>query len=78
MDPPPPPPPPPPPRTSPTKWERGIWGDDEDGKTKKILDKLLFGEYNSLAEMATDLNGSHKNELIERLLHNQMRKSLQE
>lgn len=58
----------------------GIWGffNDEEERTKKVLDKLLFGEYNSLAEMATVVNGGHKSELIERLLYKQIRKLLHE
>lgn len=40
--------------------------------------KLLFGEYESLEEMATNVNGGQKSELIEHLLYKQMMKLLKE
>ena len=66
----------PPPRISPTEGERfweGIFEDKE-----KVLNKLIFGEYSSLSDMATDINGCHKSELVEKILYKQMRRLLKE
>ena len=53
-------------------WEE-IFEDKE-----KILNKLIFGEYNSLSDMATDINGGQKSELVEKILYKQMRRLLKE
>ena len=66
----------PPPRISPTKGER-FWEEIFEDK-EKILNKLIFGEYNSLSDMATDINGGQKSELVEKILYKQIRRLLKE
>ena len=66
----------PPSRISPTKGER-FWEEIFEDK-EKILNKLIFGEYNSLSDMATDINGGQKSELVEKILYKQIRRLLKE
>lgn len=73
-------PPYPPPRDSPTK------GDEREGggilalrkrrrRAKQNFGKI-FGEYSSLSEMITNVNGGQKSDLVEKILHKQMQRLL--
>ena len=46
----------------------GFGGSSETNKKKKkVLHKLILREYNFLGEMATDLNGGHKSDLVKKI-----------
>lgn len=55
-----------PPCNSPTKGEKFWDFFKEKDEQQKIVKKLVFGEYESLNEMATKANGGQKSDLIEK------------
>lgn len=55
-----------PPCNSPTKREKFWDFFKEKDEQQKIVKKLVFGEYESLNEMATKANGGQKSDLIEK------------
>ena len=65
----------PPPRNSP---EEGNTKFSFDLNEQHIIEKLMLGEYESLSQMAADINGGCKSRLVENILHRQMRKLLKE
>ena len=50
----------------------------DDCEQQTVVEKLLFGEYETLIEMAADVNGGQESKLIEKILYKQMRKLLRE
>ena len=50
----------------------------DDCEQQTVVEKLLFGEYETLIEMTTDVNGGQESKLIEKILYKQMRKLLRE
>ena len=79
-------PPYPPLRNSPDKREKKNGFFLEDWKEEKqqqqqqntILEKLFYGKYDSLRDMATNVNGGQKSEVLKRILCKQMRRLLKE
>ena len=43
-----------------------------------VIEKLVFGEYSSLSEMATDPNSGQQSDMLEKNLYRQMPKLLRE
>lgn len=74
-------PPYPPPRDSPTKGDEGEGGGGilalrkRRRRAKQNFGKI-FGEYSSLSEMITNVNGGQKSDLVEKILHKQMQRLL--
>ena len=56
----------------------GVFELKDDCEQETVVEKLLFGEYETLSEMATDVNGGQESKLIEKILYKQMRKLLRE
>ena len=61
----------------------GFWDFFENPHSKKdeqvnVIEKLVFGEYSSLSEMATDPNSGQQSDMLEKNLYRQMRKLLRE
>ena len=50
----------------------------DDCEQQTVVEKLLFGEYETLIEVATDVNGGQESKLIEKILYKQMHKLLRE
>ena len=73
-------PPFPPPRNSPSKgiMKGEVFELKDDCEQQTVVEKLLFGEYETLIEMTTDVNGGQESKLIEKILYKQMRKLLRE
>lgn len=70
-------------RTSSEKGEGGFLDFFENPHSKKdeqvnVIEKLVFGEYSSLSEMATDPNSGQQSDMLEKNLYRQMRKLLRE
>lgn len=77
-------PPYPPPRNSPIKGEikfgGGRGGVVKQDEEETIINTLVFGEYDSLSlsDMATDINGGQKSDIVKKILYKQMRILLRE
>ena len=59
-----------------------IWGVVKQDEEETIINTLVFGEYDSLSlslsDMATDINGGQKSDIVKKILYKQMRILLRE